>query len=215
MGRDDRISCGLCKRYIDGNWDEHVNSAEHQNKLNNLGGANAITQRRIAIAEMVSGNPDMIKIAEKLGDSVDTKMENILTGKKGYNIYGYDDLEKEDGFITPDGNWYSCDPIYHIAFAGDYIKMLKEHFKETNKKLLTSLESEIKKHTTSKDYLIDELGWLSVTVGLTDIYMQPSKNGITYAQKKMLKCWLKKYKHPFHINRVLVNDEFHDFFSND
>jgi len=196
--RDNRVSCGLCNKYVDGDWEEHEQSEEHQQKLKNLGGINAMTQRRVATSEMVSGDPNMVKIAEKLADSVDTKMENILTGKKGYNIHDFDDLKKEDGFITPAGDWYSCDPVYHNAFAIDYVEMVG---------------IQIKKNDTAKDYLVDIRGWLSVTVGLTDIYMQSSKKGITYAQKKTLKRWLKKFKHPFHINRVLVDDEFHDFFS--
>ena len=210
--RDTRVSCGLCKKYVDGDWDEHCNSEEHQQKLKNLGGINALTQRRIAIDRLKTVNPGMAKIAKNLADSVDKKMENVLTGKKGYNIYNPDDLEKQDGFITPEGEWYSCDPVYHAEFAYDYVKKFNQPLLDANEELAPSLQLNEKKIITAKEILIDSLGWTSVTVGLTDIYIQPGEK-ITYAQKKTLKRWLKKFKHPFHINKVLVNDEFHDFFS--
>jgi len=198
----EKISCGLCQIYIeDGDdWEKHVNSKEHQQNLANLGGAKAIVERKMFADKIIGNNPEMKKAADKLFDDTNTKMKNILTGKKGFNIHEHDDLEKPDGFIALDGKWYSCDPIYHLAFASDYVRELCVTYDE-------------KEYTTKKDFLIDHEGWMSVTIGLTDVYMQPSKKGITYAQKKILKKWLIKFKRPFHIEGQEVNDEFHNFFS--
>ena len=99
-------------------------------------------------------------------------MENILTGKKGYNINEPDDLEKKDGFITPDGEWYSCDPVYHDAFAGEYLERFEKHLRMTDKKLLKTYEQHRKLYGTSKDFLVDHNGWFCVTVGTIRWYAQ-------------------------------------------
>lgn len=213
MNEERRVHCGLCKVFVDGDWREHEQSEEHQTKIRNLGGMDAIIKRRIAVDSLRIANPKMAKMAEQLNDSVEIKMENILTGKKGYNINQPDDLEKKDGFITPDGEWYSCDPVYHDAFAGEFLERFEEHL-QNDKKLLNTYKRHRKKYTNAKTYLIDHNGWFSVTVGLTDVYMVESKEtGTTPQQKKTLKRWFLKYKLPFHLNGELVNDEFHDFFA--
>lgn len=210
--KKEEVHCGLCQIPVPGDWNEHVNSEGHQIKLRNFGGLASMTQRRISIERLKAVNPNMVPMAEKLANDVDKKMENLLTGKKGYNIYEPDDLEKQDGFITPEGDWYSCDPVYHTAFAIDYLEMFKDHLRRTDKKLLTALIAHIKKYDTAKDYLVDDSGWVSVTVGLTDNYVQPGKKGFTFAQKKTLKKWFLKFKKPFRAEGDIVTDEYHDFF---
>ena len=84
----EKISCGLCQIYIeDGDdWEKHVNSKEHQQNLANLGGAKAIVERKMFADKIIGNNPEMKKAADKLFDDTNTKMKNILTGKKGFNI---------------------------------------------------------------------------------------------------------------------------------
>jgi hypothetical protein len=213
MAEDERrVHCGLCKVFVDGDWREHEQSEQHQTKIKNLGGIDALIKRRIAVDSLRISNPKLANMVEKITQDVDTKMENILTGKPGYNIYKPDDLEKKDGWITPDGKWYSCDPVYHDAFASDFLEWFEEHLKDTDKKLLKAYHRHRKLYKTDKEYLQDHNGWFSVTVGLTGVYMAASKEGITDEQKKTLKRWFQKYKLPFHLNGQEVNDEFHDFF---
>ncbi len=206
---NEKIFCGLCKVEVE-NWKDHENSEEHQNRIRNLGGINSIVKRKVAIDQLRFKNPELADTADRLFDTTNKKIENIMTGKKGYNIYESDNFEKPDGFIDKDGKWYSCDPIYHSAFANDYIKMVKENLGKLDKNLLKEFNEKTKEFTTHKDILIHN-NWISVTVGLTDTYVQPGEI-ISYKQKKTLKKWFKKYKKSFRVNGQVITDEFHDFF---
>ena len=191
--------CGLCQVKVEGSFEDHVASKEHQDKLKAMGGMDSIIERRMSTDRLRMTNPGMAKVADRLFDNVSTKMENLLTGKKGYNVMAPDNLEKQDGFIDRLGQWYSCDPVYHEEFAYDFTHTFE-------------MKDNIDDYKTKKDYLVDYKGWVCVTVGLSGNCVLLSKLGITHPQRKTLKKWFIKFKKPFRIEGKDVNDEFHDFF---
>jgi len=94
---------------------------------------------------------------------------------KLYDIDNPDDIEKSNGFIDKEGNWYSVEHIKHNDFARDYLTKHKLDGTEI----------------TSKDCIIKDYGWIGVTRGAVGEYVIGGK--YNKKQRKTLKKWFIKH----------------------
>ena len=208
------VRCGICDIWMDvSEWEEHTNSEEHKNKIKNLGGIDAMLERHMVTTRIGAETGDM-EMADKLAKQIDRKMERIITDRKSYDISHSDDFKFVSGYINGEGEWFSCDATDHEIFADDYLERFQIHLTKYNKKRLLNTIKQYRKDKTKtcKDFLIDRLGWVSITDGLTDVYITSEENGINRKQRITLKKWFLKFKKPFRYNGDVIGDEYHDFF---
>lgn len=95
---------------------------------------------------------------------------------KLYDIDNPDDIEKMNGFIDKEGNWYSVDYIKHNEFARDYL--IKHKLQGTE--------------VTSKDCIIKDYGWIGVTASGMGVHVVGGR--FNKKQRETLKKWFTKHK---------------------